>query len=189
MTRLNSDFALRWDTTINMQEMLKIMSPLLCAKKSDRRGSVPLHFKRCRLMFFVCLHFLLLYQSWEFLWVSEKESIEKLCWENEHLVSKLGNLEYHSWRANLVLFSIPEMEKDDYCRTYMKDIFENFVGVDQAAVNQIESCHRTLTFCRPDFQDKLRIIIWSFLFVTRESVRKLCVEKFTARRILREQDF
>ena len=108
-----------------------------------------------------------------------KDSVSQLKKENETLCRQLDELENRSRRKNIVLFGLPEAEKEDCLKTVSE--FLQFAGVSTADTSAIERCHRTPTWPSPDQKvtqtHPRRIHVGFATFVVKERVRRSCIQK------------
>ena len=108
-----------------------------------------------------------------------KDSVTQLQKENETLCRQLDELENRSRRKNIVLFGLPEAEKEDCLKTVSE--FLQFAGVSAADASAIERCHRTPTWLGPDQKaaqtHPRRIHIGFATFIVKERVRRSCIQK------------
>ena len=106
-----------------------------------------------------------------------KDSLSQLQKENESMCNKLDELENRSRRRNVVMFGLPEAEKEDCLKTVTE--FLHFAGVSAADTSAIERCHRTPTWPNPDQKatHPRRIHIAFSSFVVKERVRRTCIQK------------
>ena len=74
--------------------------------------------------------------------------IQVLKEEKDALWQKLDDLENRGRRNNLVFFKVPET--DDNALDTVKDVLNNFVGMDDQVDTIVERCHRTPTFKTPN---------------------------------------
>ena len=108
-----------------------------------------------------------------------KEDLKRLKEENENLVEKIDDLENRSRRSNLVIFGLPETEKED-CHKIVAD-FLRFAEVPCDDLAQIERAHRTPT--RPvshregTSRQPRRIHVAFATFAAKERIRKKCIQK------------